>query len=148
MDYRHTQRMPWRIRLASLLLMGSISVANASPIEGGSKIFSINAVDKSVENVLEEIEAKSDYNFFYDNEQINTSQVVSVKSDGSDIFKLLDEVFKNTNITYKVLDKNIILSVKSNNFRGAGSSIASNLKNTYLELYWIRTEYRSLVPML
>lgn len=124
MDYRHTQRMPWRIRLASLLLMGSISVANASPIEGGSKIFSINAVDKSVENVLEEIEAKSDYNFFYDNEQINTSQVVSVKSDGSDIFKLLDEVFKNTNITYKVLDKNIILSVKSNNFRGAGSSIS------------------------
>ena len=48
---------------------------------------------------------------FYDNQKINTSRKVSIRSDGEDVFSILEELFEDTNVTYKVLDNSIILSV-------------------------------------
>ena len=68
--------------------------------------------NKSVQEVLDEIEKQSDFHFFYNNKQVNTSRIVSIKSKQKNVFNVLEQLFSGTNISYKVLDKSIILSPK------------------------------------
>ena len=49
----------------------------------------IEVNNESVQNVLKEIECQSEYSFFYDNQKINTSRKVSIRSDGEDVFSIL-----------------------------------------------------------
>lgn len=110
--YRVHNRIPLRMKLAGLLLAGSMSMMNAATSYSQSTRLSLEIKNESIQNVLEEIESQSDFSFFYDTKQINTSERVSIKSSEKDIFAILDDLFRDSNISYKVLDKNIILSVK------------------------------------
>lgn len=99
------------MKLAGLLLIGSMSVAGATSTYGQTTRLSIEARNETVQNVLDEIEKQSDFNFFYNNKQINTQRLVSISSRNRNVFSVLDELFKGTNISYKVLEKSIILSI-------------------------------------
>lgn len=67
----------------------------------------------SIEQVLNKIEETSDYVFLYNNKTVQTSRIVSVKNTSGKIMDILDDIFQNSNITYTVMDKQIILSTKS-----------------------------------
>jgi len=67
----------------------------------------------SVEQVLNKIEETSDYVFLYNDETIQKNRIVSVRSKSGKITDILDDIFKGTDISYTVIDKQIILS-KSN----------------------------------
>jgi len=67
----------------------------------------------SVEQVLNKIEETSDYVFLYNDKTIQKNRIVSVKSKSGKITDILDDIFRGTNISYTVIDKQIILS-KSN----------------------------------
>jgi hypothetical protein len=73
----------------------------------------------SIQTVLDKIEDQSEFNFFYNNKQINTEEIVTVKKQNADVFDILDELFANTNVIYKVLDKSIILSTDAGKFFSA-----------------------------
>ena len=109
---KNQTKIPRRMKLAGLFLMGALSFASATETYGQMKNISIEVNNQSVQQVLDEIEAKSDFNFFYNNKQINTKRLVSVNVANKNVFTVLDQLFANTNIGYKVLDKSIILSVK------------------------------------
>ncbi len=69
--------------------------------------------NKTVDEVLTELEQGTEFVFFYNNKQVDVKRRVSVKATNKTIFKVLDDVFKGTNIAYKVLDRNIILFDKA-----------------------------------
>lgn len=69
-------------------------------------------------DVFEKIEAQSEFRFFYDNSQVDLNQKVSVDMTDRKIESILDDVFKNTNITYEVMDRHILVTNK-----GTGSSV-------------------------
>ena len=73
----------------------------------------ISMSNVSVEQVLYKIEETSDYVFLYNDETIQKSRIVSVRSKSGKITDILDDIFKGTDISYTVIDKQIILS-KSN----------------------------------
>lgn len=118
--YSIQNKIPLRMKLVGLLLIGSMSIASAVSSYGQSARLSFELKNESVRSVLEKIEDQSDFSFFYDNKQINTKRLVSIHSNGEDIFSVLDELFENTDVTYKVLDKSIILSIKKENEDRAG----------------------------
>ena len=66
----------------------------------------------SVEQVLNKIEENSDYVFLYNDKTIQTDRIVSVKNKSGKIIDVLNDVFRGTNVTYTVMDKQIILSTK------------------------------------
>lgn len=66
----------------------------------------------SVEQVLNKIEENSDYVFLYNDKTIQTNRIVSVKNKSGKIIDVLNDVFRGTNVTYTVMDKQIILSTK------------------------------------
>ena len=65
-----------------------------------------------MENVLKKIENQSEFTFFYNTKQVDINRKVSLSANKKDIFKIFDEIFKGTNISYSVMDKSIILSDK------------------------------------
>ena len=64
----------------------------------------------SVEQVLNKIEETSDYVFLYNDKTIQKNRIVSVRNKSGKILDILDDIFKGTDITYTVVDKQIILS--------------------------------------
>lgn len=72
--------------------------------------FSMSSV--SIENVLNKIEENSDYVFLYNNKTIQADRIVSVNSRSGKITEILDDMFRGTNVTYTLVDNQIILSTK------------------------------------
>lgn len=65
-----------------------------------------------LEQVLDKIEANSDYVFLYRETEINKGRLVSVSTTSTKISDILDEVFKDTDIVYSFRDRQIVLSVR------------------------------------
>lgn len=65
---------------------------------------------KTVGEVLKDIEGQTEYNFFLNNKKIDLARKVEVKANHTDVFKTLNDIFKNTDVTYSVVDKTIILT--------------------------------------
>lgn len=77
-----------------------------------STTLSVDIVNQKVSDVLSEIEKQSEFQFFYNSELVNVNRTVSVKAKSKDVFAILDLLFKDTNVNYKVVDKDIILTYK------------------------------------
>ena len=73
--------------------------------------YTINVVDKSVDQAMQSIEKVFGYRFFYNTTQVNTSRKVSLKDSYNNVTAALNDLFKGTNVNYKIQNKNIILSV-------------------------------------
>lgn len=110
--YGLCSKIPMRMRITSILLAGFLFQANAEAIYSQSTRISLNMNNVTVEDVLNEIEAKSEYHFLYNNKLINVDRRVSVSVDGNSIESVLLDLFGNSDVTYKVSDKHIILSRK------------------------------------
>ncbi len=103
------QPIPLVMKLSVFLLFCSVGFLSAKN-DAQKTLLNITAENTPVEKVLHEIERQSAFTFFYNNEQIDTRRPVSVDVRKEDIFTLLDKIFSGTGITYKILDKSIILS--------------------------------------
>ncbi len=64
----------------------------------------------SVDQVLQDIEDKSDFFFLYNHKLVDVSKQVSVDYKDMKINKILDNLFNGENVKYYVMDKQIILS--------------------------------------
>lgn len=84
--------------------------------------------DIELSMLLKEIESQSEFSFFYNNDAINKSMIVSIDVEEKNIFDILDQAFKGTNITYKVKDKTVVLSYKKETVSNVVTG--SNQQNT------------------
>lgn len=101
------------MRLTAIMLFVCIGLAYASDSYSQSATLTLNVNNKTVQEVLDEIEKQSEFHFFYNNKQVNTNRVVSIKSNKKNVFNVLEQLFNGTDISYKVLEKSIILSPKT-----------------------------------
>ena len=93
--------------LFAVVLQLSAANGYAQRIRG---VISMNNV--SIEQVLNKIEESSDYGFLYNDKAIQKNRIVSVNNNSGKIQDILDEIFRGTSISYTVVDRQIILSVK------------------------------------
>ncbi len=101
-----------KMKLTILLLC--ITVLNSLSMESYSQETRLTVVvnNTTIENVLRKIENQSKFRFFY-NEKIDINKEVSVNYINKDIFEILDNLLKETNITYEIVGRQIVLSRKS-----------------------------------
>ena len=106
-------RMPPKItkvmKIALVLLCLSINAAFAAGSYAQNTALTINMSEQTVANVLETIENQSDFNFFYNSKLVNVNRKVSVNATNKDVFAILDQLFKGTDVAYKVVDKDVSL---------------------------------------
>lgn len=103
-------KIPLAMKIFIFYLFCSIGVLQAAGTYAQNARITINANQETVSNVLEQIEAASDFDFFYNNTQLDLERRVSVTAEEADIFTILDQVFAGTDVRYTVLDQKIILS--------------------------------------
>lgn len=101
-----------RMKITALLLIATLTVVNAANTYSQTITLSVEAKNQSIQTVLEQIESQSDFNFFYNTKQVNTNKLVSIRANQKNVFEVLEDLFRNTDIKYEVLDKNIILTLK------------------------------------
>ncbi|HJA88000.1 MAG TPA: carboxypeptidase-like regulatory domain-containing protein, partial [Candidatus Parabacteroides intestinavium] len=107
------EKIPLSMKLSFIFMVSSVGLANAVGSYAQETRISLNAENKTVQEVLDQIEEKSDFSFFYNNRHVDLNRRVTVSVDNADIFKVLDTVFIGTNVVYSVVDNRIVLSLKN-----------------------------------
>tara|TARA_R110001583_G_scaffold10179_15_gene47395 strand:+ start:4 stop:3120 length:3117 start_codon:yes stop_codon:yes gene_type:complete len=65
--------------------------------------------NETVENVLNKIETLSDFKFMYNDLEVDYKKMISIKAKKEPISSVLTKIFSNTNVTFEVFNKQIIL---------------------------------------
>ena len=97
------------MRLLIIMLCVSIGCIRATNTYAQNAILDLKVNNQTIETVLKIIESRTDFVFFFNSQQVNVHKRVSINVNKQNIFKILDEVFKGSDVVYSVLDK-------SNNF--------------------------------
>ncbi len=88
-----------------------INAFGAMPVH--AQKVSVDGKTVTVQKVMSQIEAQTGYKFFYNN-QVNLDRTVSLKANNEDLSVVLQKLFAHTNVSYKIIDKIIVLSVADN----------------------------------
>ena len=105
-------KIPLPMRLLIIMLCVSIGCIRATNTYAQNAILDLKVNNQTIETVLKIIESRTDFVFFFNSQQVNVHKRVSINVNKQNIFKILDEVFKGSDVVYSVLDKSIILSSK------------------------------------
>ena len=62
-----------------------------------------------LKEAFKEIEKQSEFRFFYNHQQVNVTEVVSIHVVNATINRALDEIFKSTDINYQITGRQILL---------------------------------------
>lgn len=100
------------MKITALLLVAALTIVNAANTYSQTTPLSVKVTNQTIQTVLDHIEAQSEFKFFYNTKQVNTNKLVSIRANQKNVFDILDDLFRNTDIKYEVLDKNIILTAK------------------------------------
>lgn len=109
-----TTLKPVRIVGIGLILLSGASMtmhAEGSYAEQTELSFVVN--DRSIEEVLTEIESKTEFHFLFSDQTLDISKRVNISIENKKITEILDVLFKNTDVVYTLMDKHIVLSKAS-----------------------------------
>lgn len=130
------KKIPLCMRLSIVMLFLSVGLTFAENSYSQSTRLSLDVKNQTVQNVLDEIEKQSEFHFFYNNKQVNTNRIVSIKSNDKNVFTILEELFQGTNTHYSVMEKSIILSLGTQEKaigQQAGKTISGTVTDTNKE---------------
>ena len=106
------KKIPLVMRLFILSSLLSIGLAHASSGYAQKAVISLEVKNQTVQEVLDEIEEKSEFTFFFNHKHLNLKRSVSISANQSNVFEILERVFEGTDVNYSVLDKKIVLSTE------------------------------------
>ena len=78
------------------------------------KKISISVKNEKLETVLRMVEKQTNYLFFYDSDEINKQQRITINQTNSSLKDVLDAVASKTNLSYTIKGRHIILAKKPN----------------------------------
>ena len=97
-----------KLKISTFLFLVTLINTYASTYSQNTKI-SLNLKEVNIEQVLDEIQSLSEFNFIYDDDDVDFERIVSISVKKERISKILQRLFVNTNITFNVINKQIIL---------------------------------------
>lgn len=103
-------KLPLVMRISLVLLFAVVMQLSAEDGYAQRTRTAISMRNASIEQVLNKIEENSDYVFLYNDKTVQTNKIVSVNNKSGKITDILNDIFRGTNITYTIVDKQIILS--------------------------------------
>ncbi len=93
---------------ACILLSANVALCELSYAQ--KTMLSVSLKNKPVAQVLDEIEQQSEFRFFYNSALVDVQRVVSVDARKKAVFKILDRLFVDTDIAYRVVGTDVILT--------------------------------------
>lgn len=98
------------LKLSILCLILGVEAGFATESYSQKTTFTISVQDQSVKEVFDYIEQHSEFIIFYLDETIDVNRKVSVNLKDQRVENILEQLFKNTDVTYTINDRQILLS--------------------------------------
>lgn len=96
------------MRISIFLMFIGIGVISASTSYSQSTVLTLKVHNKALKDVFREIESKSEYIFFYNDEAVNVNKRVDLSIEKGTITQVLDKILDKTS-RYKVEDRQVII---------------------------------------
>lgn len=97
------------MKIAIIALFTCAYTLFATEANSQKRKISIQGNNFSIQEVIREIEKQTDYLFVYDKNEVNTNKRISLNADNEPVSDVLNKVFEGTDITYRLVGKNITL---------------------------------------
>jgi len=107
------KKLIMELKIAALIILVSVTNIFASVTYSQSAKVTLDMENKTLEQVMDEIERQSEFYFIFNQKQIDVDRVVSIEVDGKLIGDILPDLFAGTNVNYAVLDRKILLTTET-----------------------------------
>ena len=112
-----------------LLLLSLISIFCFSYQVYAQQRVTLNFSQEKLTKVLNDIQKQTSYSFVYNNSLINGNNVVSVNVTDATVESVLNKIFANTPITYKVSGNQVVLYPKQFDSKGGSQTLSGTVKD-------------------
>jgi TonB-linked SusC/RagA family outer membrane protein len=99
-----------KMKLTTILLFVSLFQIQANTYSQGKEI-TLNVNDTTIEDVFKEIESLSEFRFLYNHQKVDITRKVSINVEKKRISDILEFLFSETNVYFKLKGKQIILKI-------------------------------------
>ena len=110
------EKLIMKAKIALILVIISTTAVMAGKTYSQTAKVSIEAGDKSIELLMDEIEEQSEFYFIFNQKQIDVNRVVNISANNESIENVLPRMFADTDVKYVVLDKKILLTKEKESF--------------------------------
>ncbi len=107
------------MKLSIFIICISVLSAYSTGTYSQTAKLSLQTQNSTIEQVLEQIEDQSEFRFFY-TEKLDMDKRIDTDFQNSRIDEVLDNVFVDTNINYKIVGRQVALFSDKNNFTAFG----------------------------
>ena len=101
-------KLSLKMKLTLLLTIAALFQIQANTYSQNKKI-SLDFSNTSVETIIHEIEAISEFKFLLNRKDVDLSRKVSIKVEQQKIESILSKLFSNTDVVFEILNKQIVL---------------------------------------
>lgn len=102
-----------KMKLTIYLFVISLFQIQANTYSQNTKV-TLHLEDVTIETVLREIESKTEFKILYNDSEVDYKKIVSVDFEKVKVSKVLENLFSSTNVTYELVDKQIVLKQDAN----------------------------------
>jgi TonB-linked SusC/RagA family outer membrane protein len=102
-----------KMKLTATLFFVSLVAMSATSYSQSTR-FDISMSGKNIIELFREIEAKGNFYFFYQKEELKDLNSVTVTRKNANVSEILDEVLTDTGLAYKVIDRYVIVTRREN----------------------------------
>lgn len=102
-----------KMRITLILLLIVISQVFALGTYSQNARLNLNYSNVTIAKVLDAIENQSEFFFMYEASKVDVNQIVTIVATNQTVPKILDQLFQNSDITYKIDNRQIALSTES-----------------------------------
>lgn len=99
------------MKIFILLMLLTVSGICANSYSQNAK-FTLNLNQVTVEEVFDQIQEQSEFVIFYKDSQVDLNRKVNVDVEDSEVNEILNETFAGTNLSYKIYDRQIVITLK------------------------------------
>ncbi|OFX30221.1 MAG: SusC/RagA family TonB-linked outer membrane protein [Bacteroidetes bacterium GWF2_42_66] len=113
------------MRTTLIVLLICIGQTFAIDLYSQNARINLNMSNATIKSVLAAIEDQSDFYFMYEAHSVNVDQKVTVSAENKTVPEILNNLFANTGITYKINNRQIALTVEVSGIIGQQSKTVS-----------------------
>ncbi|MDR0349087.1 MAG: carboxypeptidase-like regulatory domain-containing protein, partial [Tannerella sp.] len=122
-----------RIKITTLLLFCLSCCLIAKNTHYQDVSLSLNLHNVTIENAVNEIEKKIDFKFVFTDKAINASHKTTIRVSNGSLVEVLNQLIRNTDLEYRIVRKQIILSKKSQEVSQKSKKISGTVTDPYGE---------------
>mgnify|MGYP001004560633 CR=1 FL=1 len=111
--FYYSKKLIMELKIAIFIILTSITSSFGAHAYSQLARVSLEMENKPLENVINEIEKQSEFYFIFNQTQIDVSKKVTISKDNELIDGVLQDLFKDSNVKYAIMDRKILLNTEN-----------------------------------